>query len=471
MAPRDPLSFSRPLTDPWPAKPERLRAGGSLTEGAPPTELGVGVWDFRMPILVLGLEPVVDAAAFPSALQHALGNVLDPLSAVIVRAAGISVSAPFVQRVPSDSIRAMIMEAAGFMGSATAAHLAVVGTTTNAEFASALAFMGGPHGAAILIGVPLAALVGLAIGEVARDVTGRNQISARWITVAGTLQSDLYPFATAEIERAFARATASVIRFQHPARPGEFATTDGASILARLSAANACTGGRRYDKVYAAACLRFARSAMAPVSFGPQVTAAPGATRAPALSTPAPAVVVPDPEPPTAWEGPGPRPTIPPEHLQPATTSLASRARRYVVPTVLAVTAAATAGLLWSLVRSSRTEKGEATEALRANPGRDGTEVATVTWDRSMEGRLTLRRLVQERAPARYVVLAHPSSAEAKALRRMGAVGEAWSAQQKAFGVDAGRLPGLVESLLETGSARDRDLAVGILQGLHIRLA
>lgn len=390
MAPRDPLSFSRPLTDPWPAKPERLRAGGSLTEGAPPTELGVGVWDFRMPILVLGLEPVVDAAAFPSALQHALGNVLDPLSAVIVRAAGISVSAPFVQRVPSDGIRAMIMEAAGFMGSTTAAHLAVVGTTTNAEFASALAFMGGPHGAAILIGVPLAAMVGLAIGEVARDVTGRNQISARWITVAGTLQSDLYPFATAEIERAFARATASVIRFQHPARPGEFATTDGASILARLSAANACTGGRRYDKVYAAACLRFARSAMAPVSFGPQVTAAPGATRAPALSTPAPAVVVPDPEPPTAWEGPGPRPTIPPENLRPSAPGLASRARRYAVPAALAVTAVAATGLIWSLVRSSDQSRMELLpEATVANPGDDPlklTKVSPKLW-KSADGR------------------------------------------------------------------------------------
>lgn len=470
MAPRNPLRFSRPLTDPWPAKPERLRAGGSLTEGAPPTELGVGVWDFRMPILVLGLEPVVDAAAFPSALQHALGNVLDPLSAVIVRAAGISVSAPFVQRVPSDAIRNMIAEAAVTMGATTA--VAVAGTTTNAALEAALVFMGGAYGAALLIGVPLAAVVGTGIGEVARDVTGRNQIAARWITVAGTLQSDLYPFATADIERAFARAIASVIRFKHPARPGEFATTDGASILARLSAANACTGGRRYDKVYAAACLRFARSAMAPVSFGPQVTAAPGATRAPTLSTPAPAVVVPDPEPPTAWEGPGPRPTIPPENLQPRAEGLASRARRYAVPTVLAVTAAATAGLLWSFVRAAGVRQGEASEVVRSNPGRDATETTTVVWGPSPTNRLALRRLVQERAPARYLVLVHPSSAEAKAMGRLGIEGIlGTTGRQKAFSVDAGRLPGLVEALLETGSDRDRSLAIGILQGLRITLA
>lgn len=465
MAPRDPLSFSRPIPDRRDALPDRLRAGGSLTEGAPLAEIGVGMWDFRMPVLVLGLEPVADTAEFPYAFQRTLAEVLDPLHGVFIRSAGISVGAPFVQHVPlSDYIVESLV--------AEAAMVFAVGRIAGPGLPAAVSALGGPPGAALIFGLPVAVLVGTTIGSLANIITGRDQVSARWITVSGTLQSDLHPFSTAEIGRAIARAIAAVIRFRHPTRPGEFATTDGASILARLTAPDACTGGRRYDKVYAAACLRFAPSALAPLPSRPRGTAAPGTTQAPALSTPAPAVVVPDPEPPTTWDGPGPRPTIPPEHLQPMPTSLASRARRYVVPAVLAVTAAATAGLLWSLVRSSRAEKGEATEALRANPGRDGTETTTVTWDRSAEGRLPLRRLVQERAPARYLVLAHPSSTEARSMRRLGIEGVVGTAgRQKAFYVEASRLPGVVESLLETGAERDRDLAVGILQGLRIHLA
>lgn len=486
-----PLRFSRPLTAQADGRGASIRPGGSLTSGTPAASYREGVFDFRMPILVLGLEPVVDAAAFPGRLEMMMAKDIGAPNAtgVALRAAGIVVGAPFVQHIPFDEAVAtgILLSAANFFvqsaeyGRAESAALAAGADSFAAADAGAAA-LGGPAALALIIGVPIAAITGGALGWSAAELTGRNQIVARWITVAGTVEAHRLEWDAATVApgvlsterfgRALAQAVASVVRFRHPLRPNELVQADESSILARLAAPDACTGGRRYDKVYAAACLRLAPSALAPLPFDPHAGDATRAPQAPAPSVRAPSVAVPDPEPPTAWDGPGPRPTIPPENLQPHAEGLASRARRYAVPAVLVVTAVATAGLLWSLVRTAGARQGEASEAVRANPGRESTETTTVVWGPSPTNRLALRRLVQERAPARYLVLVHPSSAEARAMRRLGFEGVTGTAgREKAFSVDAGRLPGVVEALLETGSDRDRSLAIGILQGLRIRLA
>ena len=174
---------------------------GSLTEGVPAPTYQPGMWQFRSNILVLGADPTIDAAAFPtrltSTVQEIMGgqgnNVMSQTR--IVKGAQQNISVPRIQGAASN--------------------------------------------------IPGAGLVPN------RDVPGW------WVQIDGQFNASAV-WTLDNLNRAIARALSSVTRFVG-FKDAEYTPripADGAQLHAQFREGNACSGGFTPTRVFARACTR-----------------------------------------------------------------------------------------------------------------------------------------------------------------------------------------------------------------------
>ena len=171
-------------------------AGAVPSTGAPQASYPAGTYDFETHILIAQANPTVNRGAFPGRLSETLRDA--DINVGTAPPATISISAPTA---------------------ASASETQAIGTAWNV----------------------------------------RNGYGT-WYSISGRVTAPA-TFQTANLNRAIARAFANTATFPSSLgsssadaklpRPG-----DGSLLLAALSAQNACTGGRDYSKVYAAACTR-----------------------------------------------------------------------------------------------------------------------------------------------------------------------------------------------------------------------
>ena len=173
-------------------------AGAVPSTGAPQASYPAGTYDFETHILIAKAEPVVNRGAFPGRLSETLRDT--DINVGTAPAATIAISAP---------------------APVSAAESQAIATAWNTN----------PVG-----------------------------VQGSWYSITGRVTAPA-AFQTAALNRAIARAFANTATF--PATLGSNAANaklprsgDGSLLLAALSAPNACTGGRDYSKVYAAACTR-----------------------------------------------------------------------------------------------------------------------------------------------------------------------------------------------------------------------
>lgn len=213
-----------------------LPAGDALSSGNPSQTANAGSWDFRTSIQVLGADPQIDAGSFASTLARTMNEVAGG-NGMSVTAASIVKGAQQPQSITS-----------------TVAHAL-------------------------------------------RTATGStNDPPSWWITINGRLDTT-GGWRLADLNRAIARAFMQVTRFGGFVDPrySDRVPTDGGPLLNALSAANACTGGRDYTKVFSAACTRYQGAATLgpnvippPIDQGSAQTSMPGSTSRPPTSSTAP---------------------------------------------------------------------------------------------------------------------------------------------------------------------------------------
>jgi len=107
----------------------RFGPAGGLTSGPPlpAAEIHPGVWDFRTPILVLALQPIVDPEQFAVILGDNFARLGAPLLSC-----GISVGEPFWQALPGDNT----MLAAGLQTLGVASAVSAIDTSVGAGTAA-----------------------------------------------------------------------------------------------------------------------------------------------------------------------------------------------------------------------------------------------------------------------------------------------------------------------------------------------
>ncbi len=212
-----------------------LPAGDALSSGNPSPTANAGSWDFRTSIQVLGADPQIDAGSFASTLARTMTEVAGN---------GMSVS--------SASIVKGAQQPQSITG--TVAHALRTATHTT------------------------------------------NDPPSWWITINGRLDTT-GGWRLADLNRAIARAFMQVTRFDGFIDPrySDRVPTDGGPLLNALSAANACTGGRDYTKVFSAACTRYQGAATvgpntlpALIDQGTAQTSMQGSTQRPPTSSTAP---------------------------------------------------------------------------------------------------------------------------------------------------------------------------------------
>ena len=198
---------------------------GSLTEGVPAANYGAGSYEFRTSILVIGVEPTVDAGRFPANLQN--------------------------------TVRQLVPGA----------------TVTSARIT---------RGAETTATVPRVGLGSLP----AQNIPGNSrQIHAWWLTIEGQLNAG-QGFAlngNAGLNRAIARAVAQSTGFRGfiDADYRAKIPTDGATLDSQFRSGAACSGGYSPQQVYARACTRLQQ-------IGPNALAAPPQASSAAPPTPVP---------------------------------------------------------------------------------------------------------------------------------------------------------------------------------------
>ncbi len=189
-----------------------VRAAGAVpSTGAPQASYPAGTYDFETHILIAKAEPVVNRGAFPGRLSETLRDA--DINVGTAPAATIAISAP---------------------APVSAAESQAIATAWNTN----------PVG-----------------------------VQGSWYSITGRVTAPA-AFQTAALNRAIARAFANNATF--PTTLGSNSAnaklprpSDGSLLLAALSAPNACTGGRDYAKVYAAACTRIGLAAtLQPTSQG-----------------------------------------------------------------------------------------------------------------------------------------------------------------------------------------------------------
>lgn len=279
----------RPRTS---APQRRYGSAGSLTAGPPlaAAQIRPGMLDFRTPILILALQPVIDPTEFALAMRENLRVAYG----VELVTCGVAVGEPFWQALPEDNSQ---LDAA----IVTLGASRVVGAVAP------------PAGAGTAL-VGIASLFGWAIGSGARYIANADRVIARWLTIEGTIDSRSRVTTPGEVTDCIAASLVATMRFRHPEN-GSLLDSQAESVVMRTLEPGACSGARRFDKVIAAACTRVWPSArpapVRPAAPSP-ATAAPRPGTAPATLPPAPVEVRrPEPEAPVVWEGEGDAPPVP----------------------------------------------------------------------------------------------------------------------------------------------------------------
>ena len=208
----------------YPARPGTQMAlvtpmapAGDLTSGVPLSTYGAGTFRFQTSILVNGVEPTIDAAAFRTNFQNALTALVPGVTASDVS---------FVK-----------------------------GAETTAPVPRVFTHVGTVSGTRATMGPT-------------RDV------QAWWLSVTGNLSS-LSGFVlngAAGLNRAIARAVAQSTSFRGFADADyrNQIPTDGATLQAQFAAGAACSGGYNWGQVYSRACTRLEGVLVQPPTSTPQ---------------------------------------------------------------------------------------------------------------------------------------------------------------------------------------------------------